>query len=88
MEIGIGIVAISQLSRGEKNVRRRPVLSDLKESSSIEQDANLVAFLHGEWQETEMDWYPWEVIVAKRRGGPCGTIGNEWRKETGTFRER
>ena len=88
MELGLGIVAISQLSRGEKNVRRRPVLSDLKESSSIEQDANLVAFLHGEWQESEMDWYPWEVIVAKRRGGPCGTIANEWRKETGTFRER
>lgn len=88
MEMGIGIVAISQLSRGEKNVRRRPVLSDLKESSSIEQDANLVAFLHGQWQETEMDWYPWEVVVAKRRGGPVGTIANEWRKETGTFREK
>ena len=88
MELGIGIVAISQLSRGEKNIRRRPVLSDLKESSSIEQDANFVGFLHGDWQEEEMEWYPWELIAAKRRGGPVGSIGMEWQKATGTFRER
>jgi len=88
MELGIGIVAISQLSRGEKGIHRRPVLSDLKESSSIEQDANLVAFLWGVWQDEVADWYPWELIIAKRRGGPCGTIQIEWQKTTGTFRER
>lgn len=88
MELQIGIVALSQLKRPENaTVKRRPELSDLKESSSIEQDANLVAMIWGEFQPQKMAKYPWEVLLRKQRGGPVGMIPYLWDKSTGTFYE-
>ena len=88
MDLQIGIIAISQLSRpGDKAVKRRPELADLKESSSIEQDANVVIMLYGEYQPQKLDKYPWEVLIRKQRGGPVGMIPYLWKKSTGTFIE-
>jgi len=88
MDLQIGIIAISQLSRpGDKAVKRRPELADLKESSSIEQDANAVIMLYGEYQPQKLERYPWEVLIRKQRGGPVGMIPYLWQKSTGTFFE-
>lgn len=88
MELGIGIIALSQLKRQENATsKRRPELSDLKESSSIEQDANVVLMLWGEYQPQMMRRYPWEILIRKQRGGPVGMIPYLWEKSTGTFIE-
>jgi replicative DNA helicase len=90
MDLGIGVILLSQLSRQEKGnggKLRRPELSDLKESSSIEQDANVVIMLHTEYQMSPMQDYPTEVHIKKQRGGPVGMIPFLWRKSTGTFIE-
>ena len=88
MELNIGIIGISQLSRpADKVLKRRPELADLKESSSIEQDANAVLMLWGEYQPNKMQHYPWEVLIRKQRGGPVGMIPYLWEKSTGTFVE-
>ncbi|MDR3338449.1 MAG: replicative DNA helicase [Treponema sp.] len=84
-ELGIPIVALSQLSREvDKRTKTgpgRPVLADLRESGSIEQDADMVLFLHRE-RETDKEQSntdpggdkPTELIVAKNRNGPTGIV--------------
>lgn len=76
-EIKVPIIAISQLSRAvETRQDHRPQLSDLRESGAIEQDADLVALLLREeyYNPTEENKGITEVIVAKQRNGPVGTI--------------
>ena len=86
-DLNIGLVACSQLSRGvEQRAEHRPQLSDLRDSGSIEQDADVVMFIHREdMYFTEEDWeqhfpsrqYPRnlaEIIVAKHRNGPTGSV--------------
>lgn len=68
MELQIPILLGSQLNR-ESEKRGRPSLADLRESGAIEQDADIVILLGG---DTETDKR--ELIVAKHRGGPCGTV--------------
>jgi len=71
------IIALSQLSRNVENrVNKRPILSDLRESGSIEQDADLVFMLYREnyYNSTVETITPAELIVAKHRNGPLGTI--------------
>ena len=88
LELKIPIIACAQLSRANKDrVDKRPVLSDLRDSGSIEQDADVVMFLHREEyynKETE-DKNIGEVIVSKQRSGPLGTVKLAWLSEYTTF---
>lgn len=75
------LVALSQLSRDSDKVTRRPKLSDLRDSGSLEQDANNVCFLHRD------DAAPGvvELLLLKQRNGPTGTIKTTWLKEFTKF---
>jgi replicative DNA helicase len=87
-------VTLAQLNRGsEQREGKRPFLSDLRESGSIEQDADVVMLLHrpeyygqakedGEDVEGDM-----EINVAKQRNGPTGIVKAHFSKETGRFQK-
>ena len=82
------LFAASQLSREvEKRKDKRPLLSDLRESGSLEQDADIVMFLHREdyYTPVETTVVPVEIIVEKNRNGPCGTAHLRFRKDTMQF---
>lgn len=76
-EFSIPILALAQLNRASETERRRPVLSDLRESGSIEQDADSVSFLYNpESQQAtaHQSLIQTELIIAKQRNGPTGTV--------------
>lgn len=92
MELNVPIIACSQLSRraAKSTDSHRPVLSDLRESGAIEQDADVVILVHREnyykmKSETEEDTQiidnEGELIIAKQRNGPIGTVKVEWQPE-------
>ena len=89
LELNVPVIALSQLSRNvEKREDRRPVLSDLRESGSIEQDADIVAALHAPEVELPNDDSlptPIQLIILKHRNGPIGTIDMLFKKKTSTF---
>ena len=90
-ELNVPVICLSQLSRANENRaanQRRPMLSDLRESGSIEQDADIVMFIHRESyydNDTENSNIA-ECIVAKNRHGETGTVMLEWRPEFTLFR--
>jgi replicative DNA helicase len=101
-ELNIPVIALSQLSRAvDSRVDKRPLLSDLRESGAIEQDADLIMFLYRDSvynpqnrdsvynpqqnQQSEPD--PAELIIGKQRNGPTGTVNLAYRRECALFEE-
>jgi replicative DNA helicase len=89
-QLQIPVIALSQLNREvEKRKEGRPILSDLRESGAIEQDANVVLFLHRpDLKDPEDQPGVAELIVAKNRGGSTGVIVMGFRKEFTRFEDQ
>ncbi len=87
-EMKAPVIALSQLSRAcEARADHRPMLSDLRESGAIEQDADIVMFLYRDDYYNKDTEHPneAEVIIAKHRNGPIGTINLLWKPELTKF---
>jgi replicative DNA helicase len=95
-ELHVPVLALSQLSRASerRGEDKRPLLSDLRESGSIEQDADVVAFIHRESyynrteELTDAEKAEAEIIVAKQRNGPTDTVRLNWLGKFTRFENR
>lgn len=89
-ELQVPLVALSQLSRASENRSdHKPQLSDLRESGSIEQDADVVAFIFREeyYKATDENFNQAEIIIAKQRNGPVGSVTLTFIKELTRFED-
>ena len=84
MELGVPVIALQQLSRAPAGrANHRPLLSDIRESGAIEQDADVVMFIHREdyYDPDTPDKNIAELIIAKQRNGSLGTVKLGWKGE-------
>lgn len=87
-ELHIPVIALAQLNRAvDARAEKRPVLSDLRESGSIEQDADNILFIHREdyYRPNAEQNHEAEIIIAKQRSGPTGVIKLRWTGEYTRF---
>ena len=87
-ELSVPVIALSQLSRAvEQRPDHRPMLSDLRESGAIEQDADIVMFIYRDdyYDDESENKNIAEIIIAKNRHGATGTIELQWVGQYTTF---
>ena len=90
-ELNVPVIAVSQLSRSvESRQDKRPMLSDLRESGALEQDADLVLFLYRDAyynreENAESEREDVELLIAKHRNGPTGKVVLAFEKEINAF---
>ena len=87
-ELLVPVVALAQLSRDVEKKGRRPILSDLRESGAIEQDADVVLFIHREGDEADPAGgqdQETELIIGKQRSGPVGIVPVLFQKSLNRF---
>ena len=94
-ELDVAVLVLAQVNRSSEDQRRAPRLSELRESGSIEQDDDVVLFVHrpAEYDRTRRpasadEAETAELIVAKHRNGPVGTVEVNWRREYALFENR
>ena len=90
-ELNVPVICLAQLSRGpESRTDKRPMMSDLRESGSIEQDADVVMFLYRDdyYNKDSEEQNVAECIVAKNRHGEVGTVKLQWLPQYTTFADR
>lgn len=87
-EFNIPVILLSQLSRGvEQRQDKRPMMSDIRDSGNVEQDADIIAFLYRDdyYDKNSENKNITEIILAKHRNGPTGTVQSAFIKEYGRF---